>query len=84
VRNTLKEFEREYVRAQERGEIPPNADIEKILATMAASTFATLGTSALAPYLRTSLHLSTFEVGLIPGLVFLGALAASVRPRRRR
>jgi len=37
VRNTLKEFEREYARAQERGEIPPNADIEKILATMAAS-----------------------------------------------
>ncbi len=48
------------------------------VATMAASTFATLGTSALAPYLRTSLHLSTFEVGLIPGLVFLGALAASI------
>jgi MFS family permease len=48
------------------------------VATMAASTFATLGTSALAPYLRTSLHLSTFEVGLIPGLVFLGALSASV------
>jgi MFS family permease len=48
------------------------------VATMAASTFATLGTSGLAPYLRTSLHLSTFEVGLIPGLVFLGALAASV------
>lgn len=48
------------------------------VATMAASTFATLGTSALAPYLRTSLHLSTFEVGLIPGLVFLGALAVSV------
>ena len=45
---------------------------------MAVSTFATLGTGALAPFLRASLHLSTFEVGLIPGLVFLGALASSI------
>jgi MFS family permease len=45
---------------------------------MAASTFTTLGLGALAPELRSSLHLTTFEVGLIPGLVFLGALAASV------
>ncbi|MGN6167482.1 MAG: MFS transporter [Solirubrobacteraceae bacterium] len=48
------------------------------VAAMAASTFTTLGLSALAPELRQSLHLTTFEVGLIPGLVFLGALAASV------
>lgn len=48
------------------------------VAAMAVSTFATLGTGALAPYLRASLHLSTFEVGLIPGLVFLGALASTI------
>ena len=48
------------------------------VAAMAASTFTTLGLGALAPELRSSLHLTTFEVGLIPGLVFLGALAASV------
>jgi peptide deformylase len=35
VRNALKEFEREYARAQERGEIPPNDTIEKTLAAMA-------------------------------------------------
>lgn len=45
---------------------------------MAASTFTTLGLGALAPSLRASLHLSTAELGLIPGLVSLGALAASV------
>lgn len=45
---------------------------------MAASTFTTLGLGALAPDLRSSLHLTTVEVGLIPGLVFLGALAATV------
>jgi MFS family permease len=44
----------------------------------AASTFSTLGLGALAPTLRTSLHLTTAEVGLIPGLVSLGALTASV------
>jgi fucose permease len=44
----------------------------------AASTFSTLGLGALAPTLRSSLHLSTAEVGLIPGLVSLGALTASV------
>jgi MFS family permease len=48
------------------------------VAAMAGSTFTTLGLGALAPELRSSLHLTTFEVGLIPGLVFLGALAASV------
>ena len=36
-RGALKEFEREYARAQERGEIPPNDTIEKTLAAMAAS-----------------------------------------------
>ena len=46
--------------------------------TMAASTFTTLGLGALAPSLRAALHLSTFEVGLIPGLVFVGALTATV------
>jgi peptide deformylase len=35
VRNSLKEFERDYARAQERGEIPPNAGIEKMLAAVA-------------------------------------------------
>ena len=44
----------------------------------AASTFTTLGLGAVAPALRSSLHLTTAEVGLIPGLVSLGALAASV------
>ena len=44
----------------------------------AASTFSTLGLGALAPTLRTSLDLTTAEVGLIPGLVSLGALTASV------
>lgn len=44
----------------------------------AACTFTTLGLGAVAPALRSSLHLTTAEVGLIPGLVSLGALAASV------
>src|SRR5436305_177810 len=48
------------------------------VATMAASTFTTLGLGALAPDLRTSLHLTTFEIGLLPGLLFFGALTASV------
>lgn len=48
------------------------------VATMATSTFTTLGLGALAPYLRESFKPSTFEIGLLPGLVFTGALAASV------
>jgi len=36
VRNSLKEFERDYARAQERGEIPSNAEIDKMLHAMAA------------------------------------------------
>ncbi|MGN6866896.1 MAG: MFS transporter [Solirubrobacteraceae bacterium] len=44
----------------------------------ATSTFSTLGLGALAPTLRASLHLTTAEVGLIAGLVSLGALTASV------
>lgn len=48
------------------------------VATMATSTFTTLGLGTLAPYLRESFHLTTFEVGLLPGLVFTGALAASI------
>jgi fucose permease len=47
-------------------------------AATAASTFSTLGLGALAPTLRTSLDLTTAELGLIPGLVSLGALTASV------
>ena len=34
------------------------------LLAMGTSTFTTLGLGALAPYLRASLHLSTFEVGV--------------------
>ena len=49
------------------------------LIAMGTSTFTTLGLGALAPYLRTSLHLSTFEVGALPALVFLGALTVSSR-----
>jgi peptide deformylase len=37
VRNPLKEFERDYARAQERGEIPPNVEIEKTLAAQEAA-----------------------------------------------
>jgi fucose permease len=48
------------------------------VATMATSTFATVGMAALVPYLRSSLQLSTFEVGLIPSLVFIGALSVSI------
>jgi peptide deformylase len=35
TRGALREFEREYQRAQGRGEIPPNAEIEKMLAELA-------------------------------------------------
>ncbi len=35
-RGKLKEFEYEFKKAQERGEIPPNAEIEKILAALEA------------------------------------------------
>jgi peptide deformylase len=34
-RGTLKEFERDFHKAQERGEIPPNAEIEQTLASLA-------------------------------------------------
>ncbi len=37
-RSTLKTFEREYKKAQERGEIPPEADIKKTLEALAAAT----------------------------------------------
>ena len=36
-RGKLKEFEREFRRAQERGEIPPDAEIEQALAAAAAN-----------------------------------------------
>ena len=52
------------------------------LFAMGTSTFTTLGLGALAPYLRASLHLSTFELGALPALVFLGALITSVRAGR--
>jgi peptide deformylase len=35
VRGALREFEREFHKAQERGEIPPNAEIEQTLAALA-------------------------------------------------
>lgn len=37
VRSSLKEFERDYARAQERGEIPPNVELEKTLAAQEAA-----------------------------------------------
>jgi MFS family permease len=52
------------------------------LVAMGTSTFTTLGLGALAPYLRSSLHLSIFEVGALPALVFLGALIVSIRAGR--
>jgi MFS family permease len=52
------------------------------LFAMGTSTFTTLGLGALAPYLRASLHLSTFEIGALPALVFLGALTVSARAGR--
>src|SRR5262249_38990395 len=36
-RSTLKDFERQYREAQQKGEIPPNAEIEKTLAALEAS-----------------------------------------------
>src|SRR5215467_1187541 len=45
---------------------------------MATSTFATLGFGALAPYVRETFHLSTFEVGAFPALIFLGAFVISI------
>jgi len=45
---------------------------------MATSTFATLGLGAIAPYLRSAFDLSTFEVGILPALVFLGSFAVSI------
>ncbi len=37
-RGTLKDFERSFRRAQERGEIPPDLEIEKLLAAMETAT----------------------------------------------
>jgi MFS family permease len=45
---------------------------------MATSTFATLGFGAIAPYLRSAFDLSTFEVGILPALVFLGSFVVSI------
>jgi len=33
-RSALREFEREYTRAQERGQIPPDTEIEKALTAL--------------------------------------------------
>lgn len=45
---------------------------------MAASTFGTLGFAAIAPLVRDEFALSTFEIGALTALVFLGAMVASV------
>ena len=45
---------------------------------MSASTFGTLGFAALAPLERDEFGLSTFAVGSLTALVFLGALSASI------
>src|SRR4029077_14158216 len=37
-RSSLRKFEREFRKAQERGEIPPEAEIKKTLETLAAMT----------------------------------------------
>ena len=57
---------------------PVVAGLALSLLAMGTSTFTTLGLGALAPYLRASFGLSTFEVGALPALVFLGALSVSV------
>jgi len=49
---------------------------------MGASTFGTLGLGALAPYLQAHFHMSTFAIGMLPALVFLGAALVSVRAGR--
>jgi hypothetical protein len=36
-RGKLKEFEQDYQRAQEKGEIPPTAELERLLAERAAA-----------------------------------------------
>jgi peptide deformylase len=35
-RSSVKKFEQDFRRAQERGDIPPDADLEKILAALEA------------------------------------------------
>ena len=64
----------------EQGRLPAaaRAGLAVSLVAMGTCTFTTLGLGALAPYLRASLHLSTFEIGALPALVFLGALMVSV------
>ncbi len=57
---------------------PVVAGLALSLLAMGTSTFTTLGLGALAPYLRASFGLSTFEVGALPALVFLGAVSVSV------
>jgi MFS family permease len=57
---------------------PVVAGLALSLAAMSTSTFTTLGLGALAPYLLAQFHLSTFEIGTLPALVFLGALSVSV------
>ena len=57
---------------------PVVAGLALSVLAMGTSTFTTLGLGALAPYLRSSFDLSTFEVGALPALVFLGAVSVSV------
>ena len=57
---------------------PVVAGLALSVLAMGTSTFTTLGLGALAPYLRSSFGLSTFEVGALPALVFLGAVSVSV------
>ena len=58
---------------------PVRAGLAISVVAMAASTFGTLGLGALAPYLQAHFHMSTFTIGTLPALVFLGAAVVSVR-----
>jgi peptide deformylase len=50
-RGALKDFERDYKKAQERGEIPPDADIKQMLDRLEAEGTAPAPTPAAAPTL---------------------------------
>jgi peptide deformylase len=50
-RGALKEFEREYKKAQERGEIPPETDIKQMLDALEAEASAPAPTPVEAPAL---------------------------------
>jgi MFS family permease len=59
--------------------MPVRVGLAISVTAMCASTFGTLGLGALAPYLQAHFHLSTFTIGALPALVFLGAALVSVR-----